>query len=473
MIRFVISALIGVAATGLQAQQASTEPFPTPIETVRDVIGVNFIEFASIPNDDAGFAPRLMLMVTEPGSERLFISSMLGSLYSMNYDGSDVTPYIDINAANWGVQVMSAGSERGLQSFAFHPQFAEEGAPGYGKFYTYTDSSNTAPTPDYVTDGERRTHDTVLLEWTTNDASAATYDGGAPKVLFRAAQPFANHNGGQIAFNPLAKAGAEDFGLLYVGLADGGSGGDPFHAGQNLSKYFGKILRLDPLGSNGPNGQYGIPASNPFVADGDDDTLGEIYAYGVRNPQRFSWDTKDGTLLLAEIGQNMVEEISPITKGGNLGWNIWEGSYRYVDRQINLENPRSDANMIWPIVEYDHVDPLFQRTVAITGLAVYREPAIQQLQNKLVFGDNPSGEIFYIDADAQNNGGQSSIRRILLNNDGEQKNLLQIIQEKNAELGQDVAQRADLRFGYGPSGQIFLLNKHDGIIRLLVSGSAN
>ncbi len=473
MIRIAISALIGLAATGLHAQQLSTNPFPTPIETSRDVVAVNFIEFASIPNDDAGFAPRLMLMVTEPGSERLFVSSMLGTLYSMNYDGSDVTPYIDINAAKWGVGVMSAGSERGLQSFAFHPQFAEEGAPGYGKFYTYTDSSNTEPTPDYVTDGDRRTHDTVLLEWTARDAGAAVYDGGAPKVMFRAAQPFPNHNGGQIAFNPLAEEGDEDFGLLYVGLADGGSGGDPFNAGQNLSKYFGKILRLDPLGSNGPNGQYGIPASNPFVADGDDDTLGEIYAYGVRNPQRFNWDSKDGTMLLAEIGQNIVEEISPITKGGNLGWNTWEASYRYVERQVDLENPRGDASMVWPIVEFDHTDPLFQRTVAVTGLAVYREPAIHQLQNKLVFGDNPSGELFYIDADAQNNGGQSAIRRILLNNDGEQKNLLTIIQEKNAELGQSVAQRVDLRFGYGPAGQIFLLNKHDGIIRLLVPNSAN
>lgn len=178
-------------------------------------------------------------------------------------------------------------------------------------------------------------------------------------------------------------------------------------------------------------------------------------------------------MLLAEIGQNIVEEISPITKGGNLGWNTWEGSYRYVERQVSLDTPRSDASLVWPIVEYDHTDPLFQRTVAITGLAVYREPAIHQLQNKLVFGDNPSGELFYIDADAQNNGGQSAIRRILLNSQGAQKNLLQIIQDKNVELGQSAAQRADLRFGYGPSGQIFLLNKHDGIIRLLVPDSAN
>src|SRR5690606_12388922 len=120
------------------------------------------------------------------------------------------------------------------------------------------------------------------------------------------------------------------------------------------------------------NGQYGIPAGNPFANDGKDDTLGEIFAYGVRNPQRFTWDTRDGRMLVADIGQNLVEEISPVAIGANLGWNKWEGSYKYVDGQVDLDNPRSEVGLVWPLVEYDHKYPLLQRMAAITGLTVYR-----------------------------------------------------------------------------------------------------
>lgn len=467
MFRSVLIGMLVLGSNAVFAQASSTNPFATPIEANRDVITLHFSEFARIPNDDAGFAPRLMHMVTEAGTGQRIVSAMTGQLYAMNADGSNVRLYVDINDPKWQVRVMSAGSERGLQSFAFHPQFSQSGTPGFGKFYTYTDTGNTDPAPDYVSGGERRTHDTVLLEWTAKNPQAASYDGEAPRVLFRAAQPFPNHNGGQIGFNPLAMPGDEDYGLLYVGLADGGSGGDPLNAGQNLASYFGKILRLDPLGHDSSNGQYGIPASNPFAGDNRPDTLGEIYAYGVRNPQRFNWDASNGDMYLADIGQNQVEEITPVSKGANLGWNTWEGSYRYVDREVSLDNPRSAAGITWPVAEYDHADPLFQRQVAVTGLMVYRSNAIPALHNKIVFGDNPSGELFYIDADAASQGGQSAIRRILLSDGGQAKTFLQIIQEKNTAEGSDVAQRADLRFGYGPDNQIYLLNKHDGIIRLL------
>ena len=468
MIRALFGTLIGLAAAVGHAQQLSTDPFPTPIEASKDVISNNFIEFASIPLEDGRFTPRLMHMTSETGTQRLFVSVMTGSLYSMNYEGGAITQYLNISDEKWGVRVMSAGNERGVQSFVFHPQFAQTGTLGYGKFYTYMDVPNNEEAADYNSGGERRTHDTVLLEWTASDASAAVYDGAAPKEVFRAAQPYPNHNGGQVSFNPLATESDEDYGLLYIGLADGGAGGDPLKAGQNLASFFGKILRIDPLGSDSANGKYGVPASNPFAADNDADTLGEIYAYGVRNPQRFNWDAKDGRMILADIGQNQVEEITPVVAGGNLGWNTWEGSYRFVNFQVDSEGPRSEAGLVWPIAEYDHADPLFVRQVAVTGVSIYRSDEIPALQNKIVFGDNPSGELFYIDADAQLEGGQAHIRRILLNSGGETKTFLQVIQAKNEELGQDVASRADLRFGYGPNGEIFLLNKHDGVIRKLV-----
>jgi hypothetical protein len=394
---------------------------------------------------------------------------MPGILYTVSYDGKSVTPYLDLRTPQWKLDVVSVNFEQGLQSFAFHPQFSNPGTPGFGKFYTYVDTANIGPAPDFKTSGPQRSHDTLLLEWTAKDPAAAAYDGGPPRELIRFQQPFLNHNGGHVTFNPLAKAGDADFGLLYVGCADGGSGNDPFRVGQDLGSAFGKILRIDPLGKNSSNGKYGIPASNPFVSDGKPDTLGEIYAYGVRNPQRIFWDSKTRQMFFSDIGQNLVEEISPLTAGANLGWNDWEASYRFDKGIILLENPRSDPKVTFPIVEYGHTDPLFRGSAAIIGGAVYRQDTVPQLKDLLIFGDNPTGEVFYVQADKLPQGGQDAVRRVLFNQNGEARTLLQLVQEKNAKQGKPPAPRADLRFGYGPNGQLFVLNKHDGVIRLIVA----
>jgi len=443
----------------------SNNPFPTPIPAIEGVIKVNFVEFASVP--DAGTeAARMDLLLDEPGTRRIFVNTMQGMLYSVSYDGKTVKPYVDLNDPKWGHPVQFNGSERGFQSFAFHPQFAQAGSPGYGKLYTYADTTDMTPTPDFVPSGPGRTHDMIVLEWTAKDPKAAAYDGGAPRELFRIAHPFPNHNGGEIAFNPVARPGSADFGLLYIGSADGGSGGDPYNHAQNLKSVFGKILRIDPLGHNSANGKYGIPPSNPFVKNPD--ALGEVYSYGHRNPQRFSWDPKTGNMFEAEIGQNINEEINQITAGGNYGWNIWEGSFKYYNREVSIEDQRGDARMTFPIVEFDHTDPLFPSgRLAATGIYVYRETAIKQLTGMLIFGDNPSGEIFYLNADKLPSGGQN-FHRIQFNDKGETKTLLQLIKEKNIQQGKQPATRADLRMGVGPNGQIFVLNKHDGTIRLLV-----
>jgi hypothetical protein len=462
-----------VAATLLTASclfAQSIDPFPKPIADNGEAIRVNIAEFASIP-DMAGEPARMMLLVNEPGTRRLFVNDMRGPLYGVSYDGKTVTRYLDINAPSWGVGVQSQGRERGFQSFAFHPQFNQAGTRGYGKFYTYTDSSNMQPKPDFLPAGGMNTHDTVMFEWTAKNPSAATYDGGPPRELVRFRQPFANHNGGLATFNPLAMPGpstplgasSADYGLLYFTLADGGSGGDPFNAAQNLGTPFGKMLRIDPLGTNSANGKYGIPASNPFAGRNDPKTLGEIYAYGVRNPQRFGWDPKNGNLFLAEIGQNIVEEVDLVTPGANLGWNNWEASFRFVSRtEIKLNERRGDPKVTYPLVEYDHHDPLLGGQVATTGVIVYRATAIPALANLVIFGDNPSGEVFYFNADRLPTGGQDPIRRILFNSGGSAKTLLQLIKEKKPS-----AERADLRFGLGPDNQVFLLNKQDGTIRVL------
>jgi hypothetical protein len=339
------------------------------------------------------------------------------------------------------------------------------------------------PAPDFRAQGAaKETHDTVLLEWTAKDASAAAYDGGPPRELIRLRQPFANHNAGHLAFNPNAAPNSpteerrqgvpgDDFGLLYMGIADGGSGGDPLNLAQNMGSAFGKVFRIDPLGNSSANKKYGIPASNPFVKTAG--ALGEIYALGVRNPQRFAWDPRTNAMYLADIGQNIVEELSPVTAGANLGWNAWEGSFRFISRQaVELDKPRSDPRMTYPIAEYGQVDPLLQGSSAATGVIVYRGTQIKQLANLILFGDNPSGEVFYVSADTVPAGGQDPIRRVLFAfRGGEAKTLLELIREKNASQGRGPAPRADLRFGAGPDNQVFLLNKRDNTIRLLAPGA--
>lgn len=446
----------------------TAEPFPQPIVADRDVIPVAVREFASLPNvDDA--AARMMRLVEEPVSRRLFVSDMFGLLYTVSTDGSTVTPYLDLRESRWGVAVQSQGNERGFQNFALHPQFGQPGTPGFGRFYTWTDSSNQTPPTDFPAPLETSTHDTVLHEWTAKTAGAATYDGGAPRELFRVRQPYANHNGGMVAFNPTATPGDDDFGLLFVGIGDGGSGGDPLNLAQNLESPFGKIVRIDPLGSNGRGGKYGIPASNPFVSRTG--ALPEIYAYGVRNAQRFAWDSNTGAMFMTDIGQNIVEEVSTVTIGANLGWNAWEGSYRFVSRQsVSTESPRSDPAVTYPIAEWDQRDPILlaNTSSAAVGLVVYRSSAIAALSNRIVFGDMPSGEVFYVSADNLPAGGQDPIRRVLFTttDNTTPRPMLAIIQEKNRTQGRTPASRADLRFDPASDGRIFFLNKADGTIRV-------
>lgn len=460
-----LPAAIFLMANGAAAQ-TTDDPFDSPIG---GTVVVDVVEYASLP-DVAGEAARMMRLVHEPVTGRIFVNDMRGQIYALGSDDGDAPSiYVNIDDPRWGVSVQSRGRERGFQNFAFHPQFGEPGTPGYGKFYTWTDTDDAAPVADFTTPRDEVSHHTVLLEWTASAPTAARYDGGPPRELMRFAQPFGNHNAGHLAFNPTADPGDPDYGMLYVGVADGGSGGDPMELAQNLSSGFGKVLRIDPLGSNSGNGEYGIPADNPFADDGDDATLGEIYALGVRNPQRFGWDPANGDLYLADIGQNTVEEVSPVTAGSNLGWNVWEGSFRYAGRGgVNVSDPRGDPAMTYPVVEYAHGDPMLQRRNAVTGIVVYRAGDISQLQGRVLFGDFPSGEIFHFSADDPPQGGNQGFGRVLLRFNGRVMTLLELIQEKNEAQGGEPASRADLRFGQTTDGRVFLMNKHDGTIRLMV-----
>ncbi|MEQ9569773.1 MAG: PQQ-dependent sugar dehydrogenase [Longimicrobiales bacterium] len=449
------------------ACQTTDAPVPTPLPSA-DPLVVPVHAFAMLPEVD-GEPARMMDMEWQPDTGRYFVNGMRGPIWSVSPDGASVVEYVDIDAPEWGVGVESGGRERGFQNFAFHPDFGREGAPGFGRFYTWTDTDDTEPEADYGPASAEESHHTVLLEWRALDPSAATYDGGPPRELLRIRQPYGNHNAGDVAFRSVGPDDPE-YGLLYVGVADGGSGGDPQNLAQNRASIFGKIIRIDPLGSSGPNGRYGVPDDNPFV--GEAGTLGEIWALGLRNPQRFGWDPATGTMYVADIGQNTVEEVSPVPRGGNLGWNRWEGSYRYSGRQgVEASAPRSDPAMTYPVAEWNHGDPLLIGRTASTGVVVQRSTRIPELSGQVLIGDFPSGEIFVFDADEPPEGGTTGLRRVLLDPGSGATSFLEIVRARTEAQGRGPASRTDLRFAAGPDGRVFLLNKHDGTIRELGSGS--
>ena len=286
-------------------------------------ITVGIQKFADLNLDGA----RMNLMTTDP-SGRLFVNDQDGGLFFINRQTRRSTEYLNLSDDGLypSLQLISAG-EPGFQSFAFHPDFATAGTGGFGKFYTIHSSGNTDPTPDFDPGGNTSFH-SVLLEWNTSDPTAESFIAADPANPFREVirfkQPFGNHNAGQLAFNPSTGADG-DRTNLYIGLGDGGSGNDPQDNGQDAGNPFGAVLRIDPLGDNSGNGQYGIVADNDFASDGLVATLAENYSIGLRNPQRFGWDVRNGNLYIADIGQNAFEEINLAQNGGNFGWDIREG----------------------------------------------------------------------------------------------------------------------------------------------------
>ena len=366
--------------------------------------------------------------------------------------------YLDIRDQP-GVNLQRTSSEQGFQSFAFHPDFASTGAAGFGRFYTVHSESGNARTPDFFPDSGNA-FDSVLTEWFTPAPLADTFAGTSREVM-RIRQPFGNHNAGQLSFNTSAAAGSADAGNLYFAVGDGGSGGDPQGLAQDLTRIHGSILRINPLGTDTDGDRYSIPSDNPFAAS-DDNALDEIFAYGLRNPQRFTFDSANGNLLIADIGQNNIEEIDLGVAGGNYGWNQQEGSFPFSGRA-------DDPSFLDPIAEYDHNDPFVlsgnNGGRAVTVGSVVRGNTLPGLDGKLLAGDFPSGSVFTVDVSGElPSGGQAPLTELLfLNEAGETKRLIDLINDEGVET-----LRADLRFGYGSNGEVFVLNKRDGVIRQLV-----
>ncbi len=443
-----------IAATGLSALGQTSNPFPDPI--ARTPFVVEIADFAVIPGSPG--SARMSWLTAAPDG-RIFAHDQRGPLYLISPDGSTVTPYLNL-AATPGVDLLSTG-EQGFQAFAFHPQFNTPGAPGFGKLYTAHSTSNTVPPADFTPGGGGNVHDDVVLEWTTNSPAAASFIPANPaapfRELLRIESPFGNHTMGLINFNPNSTPPAADYGLLTIAVGDGGSGGDPLNLAQNPANPYGTILRINPLGSNSANGQYGIPPSNPFV--GNPAALDEVYAYGLRNPQRFSWDRGGaGQMFIADIGQNVVEEIDLGLPGANYGWNRREGSFAFLGGQVGADsrNDSGATGYAYPIAEYDHSEG----NGATVG-PVERTGLVPNLYGLLLFADFPRGRIFVLNADALPSGGQDGFAELRIAYQGSERTFQSIINDRNPGTS-----RSDLRFGSDSLGRIFLLNKQDNVIRV-------
>lgn len=453
--------MVGIG--GLAAAVAGAQDrFPATVPVSNLIVGIQ--DFATLPDASNNLPARANLLLRDPLG-RLVANDQLGPMYLIDDNGANVNEYLDLRDYS-DIALIDEPGERGFQGFAFHPDFATSGAGGYGKFYTIHSSSNTSVTPDFDPGGSTAFH-TLLLEWTTDDPTSSTFipanDESPYREVIRFKQPYNNHNAGLIAFNSSIDSGNSDYGNLYVAIGDGGSGNDPQENGQDPGNPYGAILRIDPLGSGSANGKYGIVADNALASDSDEGTIGEIYTYGLRNPQRFGWDAATGDMYIADIGQNAVEEINLAVNGGNYGWDVREGSFG------------ATGDFIDPVAEYDHTNVVSNPPTSIGNRAVTvgdvpRGTNIPNLDGVMVMSDFPTGLLFTLDVDSDPlDGGQDGLRELQpIGPSGQPVRLLNLINAARSSRGLGTTNRADIRFGINTPGEMYILNKRDGIIRRLV-----
>lgn len=337
------------------------------------------------------------LVQPDGGQSHIFVTEQSGRIhvFPMDPEITNTEVFLDIRD-----RVSESGNEEGLLGLAFDTNYSIN-----GHFYVYYSSSSP-----------RRS---VVSRFSVNQSDPNTAIPSSEIIILETPQPYNNHNGGQIAFGP--------DGYLYIGLGDGGSGGDPMGNGQNISTLLGAILRID-VGSTSENKSYDIPLDNPFV--GISGAREEIWAYGLRNPWRFSFDEKTGLLWTGDVGQKRWEEIDIVEKGLNYGWNTMEGGHCF-----SLATNCDTTNLTLPVAEYDQTEGC-----SITGGYVYRGGEIPWLLDTYVYGDFCSGKIWGLRYD-----GEAVIEQSLLF-------------DSNLSI---------TSFGQGLDGSLYVLSRNDGIYLIL------
>ncbi|QBR92312.1 PQQ-dependent sugar dehydrogenase [Nocardioides euryhalodurans] len=465
----VITATFTPVAPSATADDDPDAPITDPIPTSPDpsTLGLVLEEYAQLPAStpngpvtDARIGSRFnrinYIGEMPDGSGRMYVPDLNGSLYLLE-DGQQHV-YLDMTE-----QAPDFLSWRGLGSgfgFAtFHPEFEEN-----GKLYTVHTETPTSPgestyAPQPLTSSSVTS---VVTEWTADDPSADTFSGTS-RELFRYRFGGQIHAIQQIDFNPTAEPGDEDYGLLYLAVGDGGIGVNT-DVPQDLATPSGKILRIDPLGDDAPNGEYGIPDSNPFV--GQEGALGEIYALGMRDPHRFSWDAGGKhRMFLGHIGQHAIEAVYDVDAGDNFGWPVIEGRLAYRnENQCYLYPPTEEmeqAGYDYPVTSYDHDPPAnwscnSDSGHAISGGLVHRGD-LRGLQGQYVFADLVEGRVFMSGERAlkDDSDTEARIRELALYDTGGTRMRMTDFVDDG---------RVDLRFGTDSEDNLYLLAKANGMI---------
>lgn len=394
------------------------------------------------PTDIVEPLTRINKFDTIRSTSRTFIHDLRGVLYEL--EGREVRVYLDLRA-EVPEMIDVPGLGTGFGSFAFHPEFDDN-----GKFYTTHTEVRDATAADFAIAGDAPDGlQWVLSEWRAAQPKAGAF-AGRRRELLRADMIGGAHGFQELTFNPLAEPGDRDYGMLYLGVGDGGAGfalRDDLL--QDLGKIWGSVVRIDPAGSDSRNGKYGIPADNPWV--GQPGALGELWARGLRNPHRMSWDPHgSGMMLIADIGHHNIEEVNLGVRGANYGWPLREGTFGF--------DIHGDQGVVYPLSEDDHggyVDPVIQfdhdEAAAVCGGFVYAGKALTGLQGKYVFGGIVSGRVFYVDVADIRQGKQAVIQSLALEIGGEV-----------TELRSLVGERVDLRFGLDAAGELVLMSKATG-----------
>jgi glucose/arabinose dehydrogenase len=411
MTRHSRSLFVGLAALCALIPAASTLAHPphAPYDTTRFAPITRFGPSIGLQTLATGLTAPLK-GVTAPGQpDLLYVVDQPGIVWAINVKTGVKSVFLDVRSriVTLGVCGPNTFDERGLLGLAFHPKYTSNGL-----LYTYSSEPDVgAPTfPSTVPAGTRPDHHNVIAEWRVGNPlnSASVVDPGSRRELMRVAWPQFNHDGGDLAFGPDNK--------LYITMGDGGGAddadGQPFvtappnfpvcgetpivgHQGngnaQRLNTPLGKILRIDVDTRNSANGQYGVPSDNPFVKNGS--AIKEIWAYGFRNPFRFSFDKQNGDLYVGDVGQNDIEEVSVVAKGGNHGWNVKEGTLFF---HINGSVPDDGFASLSPdptrVIPKNLVDPVAQYDThheghSVIGGFVYHGSGVPALSKKYVFGD--------------------------------------------------------------------------------------
>jgi hypothetical protein len=426
-------------------------------------LAVELVPFAAPPATSPA-APRALLQMLYPlddGSGRLFLNDARGKLWEIDRATGAATLFLDVAGALGGRLLVVAGpfpgtTNSGFRGFAFHPDFSRPGRPGYRRFYTATFERPGGRRPSIASGEERyrvRFHN-VLAEWRANEAGTAAVPASRREVLRFAAWDDA-HNPDTPMFDPNARPGSPDHGMMYLGVGDGGnrqSSPEPYNLAQDPGVALGKILRIDPLASG--TRPYAVPADNPFV--GRAGFLPEIWALGLRHPQNLSFDRGgDGRFVVTDIGQARIEEVNLGVRGANYGWPLREGTFvtdrEYAGRLYRL--PANDASygFTYPVAQYDH-----DEGKAIAGGYVYRGAAVPSLVGHYLFGDIRNGRVFHVPVADLVPGRLAAFKELRLFRGGRPVTLLGLVGAANA--------RVDLRFGQDEAGEVYVMTKQEGVV---------